>query len=140
MNKRCVIAGALLTAVVACAFVMLFLVWNLHIFEQGIARGYQLNGTYQRYDGDTQSVSFLKDDWEWQLYGPADSVINGRFKSTEDPNLYELFDEKGEHFGIAHVAYADPDGKRGSLYLETKDGFINYTKVDNVPAFYEGTK
>lgn len=111
--------------------------------------GYPLRGTYQNVNaGDNEcfSAAFIPDEDKdetgtWQLTfisSTADRqwTLEGTYRQTADPNIYELLDEDEGQVAVAHLAYATRDGHDGELFVSYGDKTFVLPKISAVPAYY----
>lgn len=111
--------------------------------------GYPLQGTYQNVNaGDDEcfSAAFISDEGTddagtWQLRfvnrtANRQRTLEGIYRQTADPNIYELLDTDGERVAMAHLAYATRDGHDGELFVSYESETFVLPKISADPAYY----
>lgn len=120
------------------------------MLEHGSSVGYEVVGSYGNPtvdDGGTPSVASISlvDDTSsegmgsFQVSGSFEdgsTYVNGSYRQTFDPNVYELLDDAGNVVGHAHLAYSRPDGS-GLLYLSFNGEHVTLNKFSKTPGFVE---
>lgn len=120
------------------------------MLEHGSSVGYDVVGSYGNPtvdDGGTPSVASISlvDDMpaegmgSFQVSGSFEdgsTYVNGSYRQTFDPNVYELLDASGDAIGRAHLAYSRPDGT-GLLFLSFKGMDVSLNKFSKTPGFVE---
>lgn len=126
-----------LVAIAAIAFAIFF-AHEAAVLNQGIAKGFRLDGYYRNEQAELTSLSFHQEDNNrWQLYRSDKEKVDGTLKATDDPNIYKLIDQSGKEYGFAHLASTSQDGNKGTLYLHTEESVLKFEKINGRPAFFE---
>lgn len=142
ITRNAFLLSALAAALAIAAFATMAAVVKGGEMRAGSLDGFSLNGCYSM-DGEATGgslyvrASFLEEesggyDGRWQLYG--DSVVNGRYRKTFDPNVFDLYDEDGNPGGTAHLAYTST-GTEGLIYIDWKGDGVVFPKRENQPVF-----
>lgn len=156
-SRRSFLTIAALTLAVAAflamSIAMLAVVQKNHELEAGASEGFRLNGMYttgfpcvgpgycsaafleedDASDGGSRSADGF--DGRWQLTG--ESIVNGHYRKTFDPNIFDLYDEAGKHAGFAHLAYTAHQSD-GLIYVTYGEHELVLNKVDNFVALQAG--
>lgn len=115
------------------------------LLRQGCIEGFELNGAYRSDDLSSQAAFLTwssdspgnSDDaqGEWQIVLSHGDPIDGTYRVTNDPNIVTLLDDSGAIAGMAHLAYAQPDGNDGLLYITLGTEEYMLSKVAGTPGF-----
>lgn len=150
-SRRSLITIAV-TAIAIAAFLavsisIVAVVQKNHELKSGASEGFRLNGMYTTgtmhvdsgyctaafleatggvFDGEPPSTDGF--DGRWQMTG--ENIVNGLYKKTFDPNIFDMYDEAGNHVGFAHLAYTAQQHE-GLIYIAYQEHRLVMSKTDN---------
>lgn len=109
---------------------------EVNFLKEGSVSGFNLTGVYRDHKSGLSTLSFhAENNNRWQVVETEGTIINGTFKTTDDPNMFSLIDKDGNEYGVVRLAYVSSKEDDGRLYLTNKSGTILFDKITNLPGF-----